>query len=568
MVRTDAAGRAVEIRVEGKDGWGREYGRRIRVRGDSAVYLDESGREAVRGLPEGTHIVGGHSAALEILARASGATHGLAAHLVAPDGSGWDVELDSLVTITVERGADRRSITLYDLSWDRVWLDSELRFFGQAGFQSSVPVGWEDAAEAMLEAEQALAEPAAAEAAALLPHRFRAGLAFRNARVLDVSAGELREDMTVLVHGDRIRAVGPDHEIEVPPGVHVINADGRVLIPGLWEMHGHIALVGDRYGRSMLAKGVTTVRDLLSDAPRLRRKRRVDAGLEIGPRILTAGFIDGPGPYTGPTRTVVSNEEEARAAVAAYDQQGYSAVKLYTSVPPYLVPVIAEQAHARGMRVTGHLPAGMSVREAVGAGIKEIHHLGFLALDLLRDTTDTRHSLRRATAMAERSWELTHRQGEVEELARFLHESGTVVDPTLCILHNLATGNGGQRLPADSTSRARYRRSAEALKTFAETLHARGVTLVAGTDGACALSRELELLVESGIPPADVLRIATLGAARVVGLRDEVGAIQAGLMADLVLLRRNPLEDIAALNEVDLVVKAGLLLDPSDLRRR
>jgi hypothetical protein len=175
---------------------------------------------------------------------------------------------------------------------------------------------------------------------------------------------------------------------EVVSGVEVIDGRGKMLLPGLWDMHAHVA---DNDGLLNLAAGVTTVRDLANDNDELAaRIARIEKGEEIGTRVVRAGFIDGPGPYQGPTKVLVATKEEALKWVDWYADHGFVQIKLYSSVKPELLPVVAEEAHRRGLRLSGHVPSGMLAAQAVREGYDEIQHLNFLLLNFMPDVIETR----------------------------------------------------------------------------------------------------------------------------------------------------------------------------------
>src|SRR5262249_11681850 len=145
--------------------------------------------------------------------------------------------------------------------------------------------------------------------------------------------------------------------------VQVIDATGKMVLPGLWDMHVHLSGTD---GLLHIDAGVTTVRDLANDIDDLTaRRKRFDDSTEIGPHVIPAGIIDGSGPFKGPTKVLVSTADEARAAVDNYFRLGYPQIKIYSSVKPELVPVIIEEAHKNGQRVSGHIPAQMTARECV-----------------------------------------------------------------------------------------------------------------------------------------------------------------------------------------------------------
>jgi hypothetical protein len=365
-----------------------------------------------------------------------------------------------------------------------------------------------------------------------------------------------------------------------------------MLLPGLWDMHAHV--IGPD-GALDIAAGVTSVRDLGNDSDELFAiRRRFDAGEAIGPRVVMAGFVDGPGPHASRQGALVDTEQEARSAVDRYAELGYVQVKLYTSVRPDLVPLIIDRAHGRGLRVSGHVPAGMTVAEAVRQGYDEIQHLHVLLLDFLGDTLDARVPLPVITALAQRGAFMDSAAVGVGDLIRLLREHDVAVDPTLVLYEDLFTARpgvpseGGERiwdrlppqvrnqwllgagLPVPQGMADRYRASFRALLELVRALHAAGVRLVAGTDAQIwgfSLHRELELYVAAGIPAAEVLWLATYGAAGVVGRAHELGSVMPGKLADLILVDGDPVSRISDIRRVSLVMKGGTLYDPAAVYR-
>jgi len=168
-----------------------------------------------------------------------------------------------------------------------------------------------------------------------MAHRPAVPLAIRHARIFDTESKTTRAEMTIVVTRNRISTVGPDKTTPIPAGAEVIDATGKTVLPGLWDMHVHLR---PDDGLLHVAAGVTTVRDMANDIDRLRDARRAfDAGTIIGPRVIMAGFIDGPGPYAGPTKVLVSTADSARAWVDRYHSLGYEQIKLYSSLDTGLV---------------------------------------------------------------------------------------------------------------------------------------------------------------------------------------------------------------------------------------
>jgi hypothetical protein len=288
---------------------------------------------------------------------------------------------------------------------------------------------------------------------------------------------------------------------------------------------------------------------------------------------------------------LVSTAKEATDWVDRYADLGYEQIKLYSSLDPKLVPIIAERAHARGLRLSGHIPRGMLASQAVLAGYDEIQHTNMLFLNFLGDTLDTRTPLR-FTTVARTGADLDLASDSVRAFLRLLKEHHTVVDPTLATFEEMFVASPGtmtegnaaiasrlpaqvQRgflgggLPADGPTRERYRASYARMLQMVKALYDEGIPIVAGTDctaGFC-LHRELELYVKAGIPPAEVLKIATWGAAVVTKRTDRLGSIEPGKLADLVLLRGNPVARISDVRQAVVVMKDGVLYDPAALDR-
>jgi imidazolonepropionase-like amidohydrolase len=503
-----------------------------------------------------------------------------------PAGEAW-IEADNAVELD---GRRLRQVAIAGLGFSPylVWLDADGELFAYpSSWISTVREGAAALIPRLIAADQAWLASRAADLARKLARRPpAAGLAITHARVFDAERRTVIPDATVLVAGDRITAVG-DASTKVPAGAQVIDARGRTLLPGFWDMHVHVQ---DTTGVLALATGVTTVRDLGNDIDELgARIARIAAGTELGPTILRAGFLDGPGKYAAPTGVLVSTPDEARAQVRRYADLGVAQIKIYSSIEPALVPVIAAAAHERGLRVSGHVPMGMTAAQAVEAGFDELQHINFLFLQFLAGPTDDTRTPLRFLRVAERAASLDLGGADVRAFLDLLAARRTVIDPTVAIFEGLFTSDPGQLdpmaaplagrlpaqiergargggLPAPGALRATYRASYEAMLRMVKLAYDRGIPVVAGTDaGGLAYPRELELYVRAGIPAPDVLALATLGAARVMQQEREAGSIAPGKRADLVLVDGDPTRDISAIRNTDVVVCRGVVFDPDEL---
>jgi hypothetical protein len=469
-----------------------------------------------------------------------------------------------------------------------VWLEPDGTWFGAPGVWFSVlPEGWESAGPKLVEYEKNAADSRRRELARTLAKHPASGIAFTGAGVFDATSKVVRPGMTVLVTGERIAAVGADGTVAIPAGAEVVDASGKTLIPGLWDMHQHF---GDGDGILDIAAGVTTGRDLANDIDTLlARKKSWDSGETIGPRMMLAGFIDGPGPYAGPTKVLVDTPEEAIKAVDKYAELGYQQIKMYSSLQPSLVKVIAQRAHEHGMRVSGHIPAGMIAEQAIADGYDEIQHMNFLFLDLWPEITETRTPAR-FVEVAERAADVDLDGEPMQKLIRLMRDRDIVSDPTLATFEELFSNRAGKigpgyeavadrfpaqlrrsllggGLPIPEGKDERYKASFQKAIDLVGALHKAGVRIVAGTDTLAGfqLHRELELYVKAGIPPAEVLRIATLGAAQVMHQDADLGSIEPGKYADLALVPGDPTKDISLVRRIETVVKGGTVYDSAAL---
>lgn len=510
-----------------------------------------------------------------------------------PEGQ---ASLERLGELALTRASGSRKVTAYEISGlgfepETVWLDADGSYFASvSSWESFIREGWEDSAPQLLEYQNERANARTLETTRALTRKPAGPVAIVNANVFDADTGRSVPGSTVVIEGNRIKAVGKDGRVKIPAGAERIDARGRALLPGLADMHIHMS-AGD--GVQHLAAGVTTVRDLANDTESLlAMKRRIDAGEELGPRIHMSGIIEGPGPFAGPTKVLVDTEAKAREAVDNYAKLGYQAVKIYSSVKPELVPTITRLAHEKGLRVGGHVPAYMTARQFVEGGADEVHHVNFLFLNFFFDEVKDTRTPARFTALGERAGTLDLNSPEVNSFIQLLHDRHTVVDPTVMIFHSMFTDRAGTvsaayapiasrlppqvrrsllggGLPVPEGRDQQYRAAGEALLRMVKRLYDANIMLVAGTDNmpGFALHRELEMYVQAGIPAPDVLRIATLNAAKVLGRDADLGSIAPGKLADLILVDGDPARRMSDIRNTDLVIKDGKLYESAALYR-
>jgi imidazolonepropionase-like amidohydrolase len=456
-----------------------------------------------------------------------------------------------------------------------------------------------------------------------------ADVAIRDATVVDVTSGLLVPDQTVLIAGNRIVAVGPTGEVGIPPGADVIDAVGGYLIPGLWDMHVHsvreapavreegfIAHV-EWHFPLFLAYGVTGVRNM-NDAtadPTLELtnsvRRRLADGELLGPRLLTSGpFVDGDPPL-GEGAVVVRTAAEARAVVNRLADAGADFIKPYENLSREAYFAIMDQARRRGIPVDGHVPFRVTAQEAAAAGQRTVEHPEVMAAgcstaaEAVRDRfarplSDDFDSLPETEQFLVqfrlyRAFYDTRDPASCEPTIEAFRRHGVAVTMDVVAYHHIVHADeiladtASMRLVPHAVRRTWEERAAGGtFRTFrsilrptiplelenARLLYGAGVTLLAATDvgvplqvPGLSLHRQLLRLNEAGLTPLEALRTATLNPARVLSLTDSLGTIEAGKLADLVLLDGNPLADIRNTQKIRAVIADGRLYRRADLDR-
>ena len=452
---------------------------------------------------------------------------------------------------------------------EMVWLDGNDNLLAtEVGWFITVKPGAEAALPALRKIETEFRDAKAEVMNRRLMKQTSGTIAIVHGDVFDAERGVVRPRSTIVVRGERIIAVGPDDSVAVPAGATVVDATGKTVMPGLWEMHNHMQLFSETLGSPMqLSYGITTARDLASDIDVATSQRdRADRGLIAAPHTILAGFMEGPGKWAGPTATIVRTEDEARRWVAAYDSMGYKQIKVYNLVHPDLIPTIVAEAHKRGMRVSGHIPRGLSVPAAIDLGFDEVNHAAFLFSTFYQDSlympTMRAYSLVATTVAPNIDVDGAPMTALIADLKRH----NTVIDGTFSVWvigagTSIAQGVGAG-LPSNvQKSDSNYMR-------LLRRLYDGGVTLVAGTDafGSSSYNAELELYEKAGIPAPTVLQIATLGSARVMKEDRDYGSLSAGKVADIIIVGGKPAEHVSDLRKVEQVFRAGRWYDVHDLK--
>ena len=508
-----------------------------------------------------------------------------------PDGQ---ARVEKVAQREFQNGGRRMATTLYaigglDLTPVYVWVDQKSDLFAAGdSWLMTLRDGWEPVVQQILDAQQEAERARSATLVNRLAHRPSGPVAIRNVNLFDSATARIVPAQTVVVLGNRIQAVGAATSVRVPPNAMLIDGTGKTLLPGLWDMHAHVS---GNDGLLNLAAGITSVRDLGNDTDELEaRRKRIDAGREIGTRIFPAGLIDGPGPYQGPTKSLADNEQQAREYVRKYAALGYRQIKIYSSLKPALVPAIVDEARKHGMRVSGHIPAGMTAADGVRAGMDEIQHANFLMLNFMPDVKDRTQTPARLTEVAKRGADIDVNSTPVRDFIALLKEHHVAIDPTVALFEERFVNRAGHipesyatvaaRLPAQFRRSLltgglpipdgmdqRYRDSFDNMLKLVKAMYDAGIPVESGTDSLAGftLQRELELHVRAGIPADRVLSDATLGAARIVKSDDQVGSLIAGKLADMDLVDGDPIQRISDVRRPTVVMKDGVIYYPGEL---
>ena len=498
--------------------------------------------------------------------------------------------------VEIGSGAARRKVQLLALTGvgftpNFVWAttDASPRLFAfiAPGFVQLIEEGWEKEAAGLESRQKQDEAKALVDLQQRLRHPLPGGTLLRNARVFDSERGALGEASDVLLRDGRIAAITPTGTVPVQAD-HVIDAGGRVLAPGLFDMHAHY---GAWDGGLHLSTGITTIRDMGNDNDTLQGLIADEkAGRLLAPHIVPAGFIEGESPMSARNGFVIRNMDEVRHAVDWYAAHGYPQIKIYNSFPKDLLRETTAYAHGKGLRVSGHVPAFLRAEQAVEQGYDEIQHINQVLLNFfVDDKTDTR-TLARFYLPAQKTADLDFDSRPVQDFIGLLARRHIVVDPTLTTFDFLRQRPGAlsqayaaaadhlppdvQRglrvaemdIPDDATA-ARYEKSYQKMIEFTGRMYRAGVPLVAGTDAlpGFTLQRELELYVQAGLTPSQALQVATWNGARYARVLDDRGSVTPGKRADLVLFDGDPTKDITDIRKAVLVLKDGDAYYPSEI---
>ena len=405
----------------------------------------------------------------------------------------------------------------------------------------------------------------------VLPVQAQHSILLDGGRLIDGTGRTPLNDAQVLITGNHIARVGPRGSFEAPAGAERIDTSGKTLLPGFVDLHFHIA-DDPTMVPLFVANGVTSARDPGAWMELFEPVRRWQSEHNIAaPRLFLCGpHLDGPNPAYPKDSVVILSPEEARLIVRREVGRGATAIKVYFRLPLESVRAAVDEAHRLRVPVTAHLEI-LDVRYAVEAGLDGVEHITSLGLALIPPMEAEKY---RQQVLADnnarregryRMWATIDPHSEQAlELAHFLAQRKVFVDPTLAVFEQRPD-------PADKNSAEKVL-ATKHMKEYVGVLHDAGVPLVVGSHSdvpfaprGFAYHRELEMLAESGLTPMEVLVAATKTGAQFLGRENDLGTVEEGKLADILVLDKNPLENISNSRSISRVIVDGRVLDPQNI---
>lgn len=437
------------------------------------------------------------------------------------------------------------------------------------------------------------------------------------ATLINGTGARAQPDTTVVIRGERIRSVSGARSAAVEtrdhPGARVIDLTGMYLLPGFIDMHAHVAILPERSDglllhhadraasehvlKTLLSMGITTVRNPAAPADdAIALRDAVANGRIAGPRIFTAGesLNAGSGPISGPG-VRVADEAAVREEIRRQAGLGVDFIKLYASLPPGLVRAAITEAHARGLKVIGHLQE-TTWTQAAEDGIDFLTHCVPWSAEYLPESRRAAYEEFGGSMRGRIGWlEWVDIRGpEILRMVRLLARHKIAVDPTLIAYHTKFWGNDPRYLRSPDLALVptiilnqwrpgwlnwsdsefwRAQRMWTKVQQLVRLYYDEGVPLLAGSDmpnpwvvPGAGFHHELELLVEAGIPAIDVITIATANGAAALGIGGDTGIVKAGRRADLVVLTADPLQSIRNTRKIAWVMKGGVIHHPGQMQ--
>lgn len=402
------------------------------------------------------------------------------------------------------------------------------------------------------------------------------------ATVIDGTSDLPKPNATIVINGSRIAYLSSEaanrYDLNFSAAKNIINLTGKYIIPGLFDMHAHVANVRkNSYNQNeseymllmLLTHGITTIRNPGGPTEQsVTLRENVSEGKIVGPQIFTAGqLLNTPQIPVPFVERQVQTEQDVRQEVRTQAAAGVDYVKLYVGLTPKLVQAAIKEAHSNGIRVIGHLYL-TSWTYAANLGINDyktaVNHIDALTHGvpvspyLLSKENQQKFLEAGGGPFNHFLWlDLVNLNGpEINEMIKVVASNSIPVDPTLDIYEAMIK------------EEPQYQYLWPKVLQLTKMLYDNGVTILSGTDipnfdlvPGVSLHHELEILVEAGIPPLEVIKIATRNGAQALGIEEDVGTIEPGKQADMIVLSENPLDDISNTKKIEAVINNGQLID-------
>jgi hypothetical protein len=504
------------------------------------------------------------------------------------------IKLQKVNELVVEGPKGASTITLYnmhglDIAPESVWLDAENHFFGvDMDWVAIVPEGYEAAIPAMQKVQNIAKKAYLDELGSKHIDHAANPIHVLGAKIFNPETGILSAPSDVTIKNGIIIKVEPAQQATLTDA-YIIDGKDQILMPSLTEMHGHW---GDSQFLHLVSAGVTNMRDMGNSFGTLKRlQKQLKSGELIGPDIYPMGFIDGKSKYSAPVGRLPEKIEEAKAMVDDYAGEGFTGIKLYSSLPIEWSSVLADYAATKGMGTKGHIPSGMNAVDAIDAGFTEITHINMIMLNFLgARELDTRTPVRFIVP-----GKLGHTiDPDGEEYGAFLDmmkAKGISHDPTLSIFLDMFYAQPGtiihsarafaDHMPANAKRwliqtpdfnegfEADFKKSGKTAERMLKRMFDKGINIFPGTDNqypGFTLISEMLNYERIGIPAPAIIKMATINAAKNLGIDKEVGTVAVGKKAHLILVKGNPTKNIADLYRVTRAIKGNLVIKTQELR--
>lgn len=590
-IRINASGQIISTNVTGVDYFKNPYSSKFYIQNDSAIWFINNIRNSIK-YNNQLYSIGSAPGTMELK---------ISWLLKQPNLQGINLQKntrrlkDRPVTKQISLNGKSVALKLFAIYSnseplpDYWWLTDDMRFFGNIGYKGGLIMkGYEDWIDTLFNIQELSDKDYFHKQLNELSYELKNHIFITHANLFASSIAVTKANMTIEILNGKIKSISPTSNRKILQADTVIDAKGKFLMPGLWDMHSHY---GKDAGVWYLAGGVTHVRDMATPEITQTYKQQIASNELLGPDIsYTSGFIDRRDSLQASIGKIISTLNEGIEAIDYYHKRGYDQIKLYSSIKPEWVKPMADHAHSLGMRVCGHVPAYMTASQAIYSGYNEITHNNMIFLNFMGADTLATNGIARLRIPALLSGTIDLQSNEVRSFIQLMKQKSISHDPTLRIqegFYDEFVGDTSKLIKpilnwmpeSDKSDLAKtssvgseeqkpaYKASFRNSKAMVKMLFDNGILLVAGTDGgdAIALHRELEIYNQAGIPANEVLKIATYNAAKDCGLEKIYGQIEIGKSADFILIDGNPTKNISDIRRVEWVIKNGRMYSPKKL---